>query len=198
MARRRMVRPPQDSERLDAARARRGPAGDAPGLAARRGRAAGFSNKLGGLRELMTYFGLRENRTKKCVTRNVAASFAQTGAPRARPAFAAPVDASRTRNVPACHVKLKREAAEHFRMVAWSVGQRTPPSLSCQHRSWRAGNSYGCRSKPMPAELGNPKKIKYAVKDGCVLVSNADQYNTFTFRLNPRVCPGTRLCGTQR
>ena len=37
-----------------------------------------------------------------------------------------------------------------------------------------AGSSYGCIPKPVLAELGNPKKVKYAIKDGQVLVSNAD------------------------
>ena len=38
----------------------------------------------------------------------------------------------------------------------------------------RAGSGYGCIPKPIQSELGNPTKVKYAIKNGQVLVSNAD------------------------
>ena len=37
-----------------------------------------------------------------------------------------------------------------------------------------AGSSYGCVPKPILARLGNPKRIRYTVKDDQILVSNAD------------------------
>ena len=37
-----------------------------------------------------------------------------------------------------------------------------------------AGSSYGCVPKPILERLGNPKKIRYAIKDDQILISNAD------------------------
>ena len=37
-----------------------------------------------------------------------------------------------------------------------------------------AGSSYGCVPKPVLAKLGNPKRIRYAIQNDRVLVSNAD------------------------
>ena len=36
------------------------------------------------------------------------------------------------------------------------------------------GSIYGCVPKPILARLGNPKRIRYTVKDDQILVSNAD------------------------
>ena len=37
-----------------------------------------------------------------------------------------------------------------------------------------AGSSYGCVPKPVLAKMGCPKKIRYNIQNGQVLVSNAD------------------------
>ena len=37
-----------------------------------------------------------------------------------------------------------------------------------------AGSSYGCAPKPVLAKLGSPKKIRYAIQNDQILVSNAD------------------------
>ena len=37
-----------------------------------------------------------------------------------------------------------------------------------------AGSSYGCIPKPILEKLGNPKRIRYVIKDDQILVSNAD------------------------
>ena len=36
------------------------------------------------------------------------------------------------------------------------------------------GGSHGCAPKPILARLGDPKRIRYAIKDDQILVSNAD------------------------
>ena len=38
----------------------------------------------------------------------------------------------------------------------------------------RTGSSYDCIPKPIQPELDNPTKVKYAIKNAQVLVSNAD------------------------
>lgn len=37
-----------------------------------------------------------------------------------------------------------------------------------------AGSSYGYTPKPILSKLGNPKRIRHTIKNGRVLVSNAD------------------------
>ena len=57
-------------------------------------------------------------------------------------------------------------------MTSWSK-DATEFVVSVSFIVW-AGSSYDCVPKPILAELGNPKAIKYEIQGDQVIVSNAD------------------------